>query len=194
MTVIIVFIASKIPLLRQGKAELLHLTCQDLVCLLRPELLHPHHQSARATFTTTTNTRRASLLPTPHDHTRNRSGTLQTHHFSLCAHCAPAPHSLPTRHRRDHQPDQTAAPLTPPLRTGLKIGQSDVHGSHALASYSNCDERSGTGGSQAKECALECRGTGGRGAATEQEDQSGYDAKRWQREREWCREEDARKR
>jgi hypothetical protein len=35
-----------------GEAELLHLPCQDLVCLLRPGLLHPHHQSARATFTT----------------------------------------------------------------------------------------------------------------------------------------------
>jgi len=140
----------------QGKPSYCTCLCQDLVCLLRPGFLHPHHQSARATFTTTTNTRRASLLPTPRDHTRNRSGTSRIHKLSICAHCAPAPHSFPTRNRRAYQPDQTITPLTPPLRTGLKSGQSDVHGSHALASYSNCDERRGTGGSQATECALEC--------------------------------------
>ena len=183
-----------VPLIGQVKPSYCNLTCQDLVCLLRPELLHPHHQSARATFTTTTNTRRASLLPTPREHTRNCSGTLQTNQPNLCAHCAPAPHSFPTRNRRDYPSDQTTAPLTPPLRTGSKSRQSYVHGSHALASYNNCDERRGTGGSQATECALECRGSGGGGAATEQENEGRCDAKRWRRKGEWCREENTRKR
>jgi hypothetical protein len=184
-------------LIRQVKPSYcMHLPCQDLlVCL---------HSAGTSPLITNLH-----APPSQPRRTRDEHHYYHRHHATIraiapelskqtnptYAHTArPRPTVSPTRNRRDYPSDQTTAPLTPPLRTGSKSTQSYVHGSHALASYSNCDERRGTGGSQATECALECRGSGGGGAATEQEDEGGCDAKRWRRKGEWCREENTRKR